>query len=140
MNELDHQVELFRWARLHAPQYPALQLLFAIPNGGLRNAVVARKLKAAGVERGVPDICLPVARNPYHGFWIELKRPEKSHVTAAQHQWIDRLNAEGYRAEICTGWVEAVNRLVEYLDLPLLLRPYSRPVILLHPPKQGEKK
>jgi hypothetical protein len=44
---------------------------FAIPNGGLRNIRVAASLKAEGVKRGVPDICIML---PYGRVgWMELK-------------------------------------------------------------------
>jgi hypothetical protein len=44
---------------------------FAIPNGGLRNISVARKLKAEGVQAGVPDVgvMMPMGRI----VWLELK-------------------------------------------------------------------
>src|SRR5699024_10256580 len=74
MTEHDEQVQLIRWAGLARGAYPALRWLHAVPNGGARNIVVARKLKAEGVQRGVPDLCLPVPRGPYHGLYIELKR------------------------------------------------------------------
>src|SRR5699024_826416 len=74
MTEHDEQVQRIRWAGLARGAYPALRWLHAVPNGGARNIVVARKLKAEGVQRGVPDLCLPVPRGPYHGLYIELKR------------------------------------------------------------------
>ena len=48
--------------------------LFAVPNGGHRNAAVAGKLKAAGVRSGVSDLVL-IGRNRLV-VWIEVKRPE----------------------------------------------------------------
>ena len=52
------QVECVKWFRF---QYPKLaNLLFAIPNGGLRNIKVATKLKAEGVLAGVPDLFLAI--------------------------------------------------------------------------------
>lgn len=38
-----------------------------------RDKATAVALKRQGVKAGVPDICLPVARNGYHGLHIELK-------------------------------------------------------------------
>ena len=37
MSEHDEQVALFEWAALREAEIPELALLFAIPNGGLRN-------------------------------------------------------------------------------------------------------
>ena len=72
--EHDEQGSLFQWAGIAVFKYPELNCMFAIPNGGLRNPVVARKLKAEGVKSGVSDIFLSVARGGYHGLYIEMKR------------------------------------------------------------------
>lgn len=51
--------------------------LFAIPNGGARNPIVGAKLKAEGVRRGVPDLCLAVPFVPggdsAYALYMELK-------------------------------------------------------------------
>ena len=36
-------------------------LLYAVPNGGYRNAREAARFKAEGVRSGVPDLCLAVS-------------------------------------------------------------------------------
>ena len=115
MTEHEHQVELVRWSRLAAGRYPDLLKLFAVPNGGLRNAIVAKKLKAEGVVAGVPDLILPVAKNGYHGLFIELKT-EKGKASPAQKHRIDQLNADGYLAAICFGWLDATVVLKNYLE------------------------
>lgn len=48
--------------------YPTV-LIFAIPNGGIRDAVTAFRLKQEGVEPDVPDLFVPAFR-----FWVEMKR------------------------------------------------------------------
>ena len=98
--EHDEQVLLFSKARLYEGQYPELVLLFAIPNGGLRNKVVAKKLKAEGVKAGVLDVCLPVPRGRYHGLYIEMKHG-RNKPTKAQRFWIDALRLAGHRVEVC---------------------------------------
>ncbi len=120
MSEHLHQAALFRWARTQVVLIPELALLFAIPNGGVRNKVTGWKLKQEGVTRGIPDICLPVARGGYHGLWIELKNDEpKGVVSAEQAAWITALRAEGYCALVCFGWDQARESISEYLS-PLL--------------------
>ena len=123
--EFEHQCLLFQWARNLEPRFPSLKLLHAIPNGGVRNIVVARKLKAAGTRAGVPDICLPVAPKglSFHGLYIELKRPEKGTVSKAQQWWLDRLLEQGYRAVVCKGWIEAAHEIAYYLDIPVIYWP-----------------
>ena len=75
MTEAQEQKAIFDWSRQPTVrgQYPELKLLHHIPNGGKRDAIEAKHLKAQGVKKGVPDLCLPVARGPYHGAYIELK-------------------------------------------------------------------
>jgi hypothetical protein len=73
MTEHDEQVALSRWVTLLQPRHPELALLHAIPNGGHRHKAVAVRLKAEGVKRGVPDLCLPVPRGGHHGLYLEMK-------------------------------------------------------------------
>ena len=103
------------WARLNEHRLPALALLFAIPNGGRRDAVTGAGLKAEGVRAGVPDLCLPVARRGFHGFFIELKASGGS-LSPEQRGWIARLRQAGYAAEVCRGWEAAASRLTHYLE------------------------
>lgn len=114
-SEHEEQVALFRWAEFARPRWPELALLFAIPNGGERHPVVAAKLKAEGVKRGVPDICLPVACGGFHGLYVELKSAT-GRASAEQRGWIDALCVQGYRAEVCRGWLQARDVIMDYLD------------------------
>ena len=70
------QVTLVQWLRR---QYPGV-LIFAIPNGGQRNAAVALKLKLEGVVRGVPDLYIPAWRT-----WIEMKRDDINQLRLRPH-------------------------------------------------------
>lgn len=76
--------------------------------------IVAAKMKAEGVRAGVPDLFLPVARQGFHGLWIELKSA-KGRVTTVQAAWHERLRAQGYRVVVCRGWCEARDEIVKYL-------------------------
>lgn len=111
------QVNLFEWARLAQAAHPALRLLYAIPNGGMRNKAVAGKLRAEGVKPGVLDLCLPVPRGVFHGLYIEMKRQEGGRVSKDQARWIADLRAEGYSAVVCHGWMQAREVLLAYLAL-----------------------
>lgn len=46
-------------------------LPFHVPNGGKRSLTTAKKMKAAGVRKGIPDI--PIAIEGGRVLWIELK-------------------------------------------------------------------
>lgn len=115
MTEHEEQVALMRLVEMHRGRWPELGMLFAVPNGSERNVIVGRKLKAEGVKKGVPDICLCVPRGGYHGLFIELKRQKKSRISPEQVQWISDLRAQGYRAEICLGAAAAWDVISDYM-------------------------
>lgn len=52
--EADEQKKLFRWADFMKTEYPELDMMFHIPNGGSRNKLEAANLKKQGVRAGVP--------------------------------------------------------------------------------------
>ncbi len=126
MSEHDEQTRIVNWARGLAPVYPELGLLFAVPNGaklpfnrdrrGRRYSPQANKLKAEGLRSGVPDLCLPVARQGYHGMFLELKigenRPSKE-----QEDYLDALAEQGYYAVVCWGAEQAIEEILAYLGL-----------------------
>jgi VRR-NUC domain len=113
--EHEEQCSLITWATLQSKTVPELNLLFAIPNGGNRNIVTAVKLKKEGVRPGVPDLNLPVPRGLFHGLFIEMKKPKGGAVSADQRAWLFSLRANGYRAEVCNGWIEAKDLILDYL-------------------------
>ncbi len=108
------QTALFRWAEFARARLPELALLHAIPNGGHRHKATAARLKAEGVKRGVPDLCLPVARSGAHGLYIELKT-ERGKTSPEQIGWLRALRRQGYVAEVCHGWESARSMIEHYL-------------------------
>lgn len=121
-SEHGEQRQLVRWASVFSKKYPALDLLFAIPNGGNRNAITGSLLKAEGVKPGVPDLCLPVSNKEHHGLFIELKRESarpkragKGGVSNAQRWWLDSLAEQGFRTEVCYGAKDAIEIIEDYL-------------------------
>ena len=113
-SEHDEQEALFRWAEFARARLPELALLYAVPNGGHRHKATAARLKVEGVKRGVPDVCLPVARSGAHGLYIELKT-ERGKPTPEQLGWIRALRRQGYVAEVCRGWESARSMIEHYL-------------------------
>ncbi len=83
------------------------------PNGGKRNLLEAKKFKAMGTKAGFPDLFLCIAKNGYHGLFIELKT-QKGKVSPLQQTWLDRLNVEGYKAVVCYGIDEARQAIKAY--------------------------
>lgn len=112
-SEDGHQLALFCYCATSG--IPELKWLFHIPNGGSRHIAEAGKLKAMGVKRGVPDICLPIKRNGFGALYIELKKPKVGIVSDEQEEWLDFLSDQGYATRVCFGWIEARDCLLEYL-------------------------
>ncbi len=115
--EEDEQMTVIDWAEKRTSVYPALKLLFHIPNGGKRSKAEAARFKAMGVRAGVPDLFLPVPRGRYHGLWIEMKRTKDGKISENQKWWIGALNSLGYSAQVAYGAEQAIRQLEEYLNL-----------------------
>lgn len=112
--ESAEQAALFDFLTRIGPRVPAVRWAFHVPNGGHRAKAVAIRLKREGVKAGVPDVWLPVRREPYAGFVCELK-VGANRPTAVQRAWLELLTAEGWRAVVCWGWQSAACELLLYL-------------------------
>ncbi len=108
------QAAFVAWAGLQLGVFPELKLLYAIPNGGKRHKVVAAKLKAEGVKRGVPDLHLPVSRGVYHGLWIETKTPEGV-LSDEQNHFHELLRKEGHAVIVCRSIEQCIEGVRAYL-------------------------
>ena len=115
-SEAQEQTWLFQWAEaMKVLRWPEVDLMFHVPNGGSRNPAEAARLKAQGVKPGVPDLFLPIARNGYHGLFIELKRKTGGRTSPEQERMVRKLNQQGYKAVVCKGWNAAADIIEEYL-------------------------
>ncbi len=119
ISEAQHQAAVMKWSRQPEirSKWPELALLYHIPNGGTRDVIEGRHLKQQGVKRGVPDLCLPVARGTYHALYVELKT-DTGRATAEQLWWGEQLDGQGNMWQVCHGWEAAVATLEWYLSLP----------------------
>ncbi len=115
-SEATEQERVINWARFHEKDYPELALLHHIPNGGSRNQLEAANLKRQGVKAGVPDLCLPVARNGKHGLYVEMKW-KKNKTTEKQDWWLERLRQQGYETAVCWTAEEAMEKIAEYMGM-----------------------
>lgn len=114
-SESTEQQHLFQWARMMSGAHPELALMYKITNEGRRSRANGARMVAEGMKKGVPDICLPVARGGHHGLYIELKRERNSRVTREQLEWIEALMDQGYAAAVCRGCDEAIRLITDYL-------------------------
>lgn len=115
MTEHDEQVAVIKWVRYAQKLYPALRLLHASANGGLRNVITARRMKSEGVTAGIPDLFLPHAAGGYHGLFIEMKT-KGGRVSQTQQWWIDALAEQGYLTAVCYDAPAATLLLTRYVQ------------------------
>ena len=88
----------------------------ATANGGLRHKATAGRMKAEGVNAGVPDLLFFDPHGGYTGLAIEMKRkPNKP--TAEQAAWLDKLMHRQWRCAVCYSSEEAWAVLTNYLGL-----------------------
>lgn len=90
--------------------------VFHIPNGGSRDKREAANLKRQGVQPGVPDLFVPVARGGWHGLFVEMKTA-KGRASPKQREWLELLSAQGYLVKVCRGSEEAIRVIGAYMSL-----------------------
>lgn len=131
MSEHDEQVTVVQWAELQTGKYPDLELLFAIPNGGGRGKpfidkggnkrppLLAIKLKREGLKSGVPDLMLPVAKQGFHGLFIEMKdkNSPSAKLSDKQLRYQQLLLERNYMVRTCWDAGEGIQCLINYLNL-----------------------
>lgn len=115
-SEATEQERVINWAAFYAKDFTELALLHHIPNGGSRNKLEAANLKRQGVKAGVPDLCLPVARNGKHGLYVEMKW-ENNKTTDKQDWWLEQLHRQGYETSVCWSADAAIDIIAAYLDI-----------------------
>lgn len=89
--------------------------LFAVPNGGKRDALTGAKLKAEGVVAGVADLILLVPNRFYGALLVEMKtltgRQSKS-----QKDWEQIITSErDYKYVICHSLDDFIREVDDYL-------------------------
>ena len=104
-SEHSHQAGFLQWFRA---KYPGI-LIFAIPNGGKRDIVTAKKLQMEGVTPGVPDLFVPA-----WSCWIEMKKPGGK-LSEAQKNMIEYLEGIGHTVIIGFGARDASEKVLEFL-------------------------
>lgn len=111
----EHQIQCscVLWFRL---KYPALKnILFAIPNGGRRDAVTGAKLKEEGATAGVSDLILLKSNRYYGGLCIEMKKPG-GRQSAAQKAWQKDAEANGAKYVVCYSLDDFIREVSDYLN------------------------
>ena len=114
------QVACVRWFRM---QYPDLaHALFAVPNGGRRDATTGAKLKAEGALAGVSDLILLKSNDRYGALLIEMKTT-KGRQSDSQKEWEEKITKSGeYRYVVCRTFEDFLSEVSGYLSTSLLTK------------------
>lgn len=104
-----------KWFRM---AYPYLKsCLFAVPNGGKRDAITAEMLCAEGVVAGVSDLILLRRNKKYGALLIEMKT-QTGRQTQAQRNWQALVCASNdYKYVICRSLQDFIREVEDYLEL-----------------------
>jgi len=86
-------------------------LIFAIPNGEKRAITVAKRLKAEGVVRGIPDLFIP-----QFNLWVEMKRISGGRLSPEQRAMIQYLEGIGQKVIVGKGAADASRQILEFLE------------------------
>ena len=100
------------------------EMMFAIPNAGKRSQQASGKFLAEGLKKGIPDIFVDIAVEPYHGLRVELKRSKArlSNVSAEQKDWIDKYNKHDFLAVVAFGYRECIELICKYFGVECKLK------------------
>jgi hypothetical protein len=100
-------------------RYPEAILLHAIPNGASASSkAAAGKRKAEGQLADMPDLNLPVARGPFIGLYVEVKRPGTKSARKSQRDMHELLKHEGHAVLTVDSVQGGVDVILAYLRLP----------------------
>ncbi|WP_370522979.1 VRR-NUC domain-containing protein [Dysgonomonas sp. HDW5B] len=108
------QIEFFNQVPIFFPKLPN-KLLFTVPNGGSRNIIEAKNLKAQGVKSGVSDVLLLIPKKGYSCLCIEFKTPtsrQSDEQIAFQYQ----AEEYGNKYVVVRSVKEAIDTLKWYLE------------------------
>lgn len=112
MIDLEHQVQvaICNYLDLRKVCY------FAIPNGGKRNIITASKLKAEGVKKGVPDLCII---HEGQAFFLEVKRPKsatgaKGRLSTVQKEMIGKIEDAGGEVKVVYSVADVIEACIDW--------------------------
>ena len=125
--DIEHSLQVccVHWFRIQYPEYATL--LFAVPNGGARNAITGARLKDEGVAAGVADLILFVPKVVFSAgengrivdvtpaLCIEIKTPT-GRQSPEQRAWQAAVEAQGYKYAIARDVLGFVKIIQEYIN------------------------
>jgi len=115
--EFWEQAQFFTWVYSNQIRVPELQLCNGSLNGVYLSPKIRSQIKGQGLRKGFPDIDIPIKRENVSGLKIELKRVKGGRVDTEQKRIHSLLVEQGFKVEVCHGWVEAVRVTCDYLGI-----------------------
>lgn len=114
----EHEIQS-TFVKLIDAQYP--ELLYCATVGGARMSIrEAKKIKAAGYRKGIPDVMFYEPRLGYYGLGMEIKK-KGGRTSPHQNQWQRDLLDRGYQSIVCKGLEECIQQFNVYFRLNLSL-------------------
>lgn len=107
------QIEFFNQVPIFFPKLPS-KLLLAVPNGGSRNIIEAKNLKAQGVKSGVADVLLLIPKKGYSCLCLEFKTPTGKQ-SEEQIEFQRQADKAGNKYIVVRSVKEAIDTLKWYL-------------------------
>lgn len=110
----EHRIQsaCVRWFRL---KYPKLKnVLFAVPNGGRRDAITGARLKDEGMLPGVADLILLKSNRFYGALCVEMKKPGE-YQRPVQKDWQKECEANGNKYVVIRSLDEFIKVVDNYL-------------------------
>ena len=110
MTESEHSIQVSLVTELAYRLRPEI-VRYAIPNGGLRNIRVAQKLKAEGLQPGMPDLGFAIEDGRCR--WLEMKT-DKGALSVYQIGIRRRLERLGHEWAMARSVDEALSHLADW--------------------------
>ena len=93
-------------------------LLFSIPNGSTKSWFQKAMFQLTGLRSGVTDLFLAEPVAPYHGFFIELKTPQKGgSMSPNQKAFAKRVSDRHYKVGCYNDLLQAIEAIKHYLKI-----------------------
>ncbi len=114
-SEATEQERVINWATFYAKDFPELDLLHHIPNGGSRNQLEAANLKRQGSKSRRAGFMLASSQNGKHGLYVEMKWERTKQQTSRTGGWNSW--QQGYETAVCWTAEEAMDTIAGYLGV-----------------------